>query len=1486
MRIRGIVDSLEKSLRAVVGGFLMGRLRRSEAQYRLLFESNPQMMWVCESQTLAFLEVNEVAVVHLGYSLTELQKMRLPSLLDCSAPSFVFEPNADTGIDTDESRIDACPGVDQVGHHCVLRTRQGSALDVEIRFSRIRFKNRPALMMHALDITERVRVGHEVRRLDRAQRMLSACNEAVIRATDEAQLLRQICEIAVDIGGYLLVWVGFAQDDEHKSISVEAAAGEKSALMFRQRGSWSGDIPAGQNAAGRAIRTGEIGVIADVHDDPHFELWRSFVDTVGHRGLIGLPLRDATRTFGALTLYAPDALHISEQESVLLEELANDLAFGINNLRSLNRQRRLSDAVLKVGAAVSAQVGDQFFKRLVSSLVDALEAQAGQVAVLLPGDHPKARSLYASVKGSEIPGFDFDPREGPCGEYLGRDAWSVICTPGYDYPQERFFARFPAESIAVRRLDNARGEPIGFLLVAFENQLGESEFVDALLRIFAARAASELERLQSDARLRIQASLLDQAQDAILVRDLNHHITYWNQGCERLYGWESQEVLGRSVPALVYNDPAVFHAKTNEVIAHGAWSGELIERRKDGVQIIVEARWTLLRGDDGQPVSILGINTDITRRKEAEEAVHRLAFFDALTGMPNRQMFNLGLQQAVRSGHLSGLWGALLYVNIDKFKAVNEQLGHVKGDLLLRLVAERMTATLEGKDTAARIGGDEFLILLEPTHADREAALGFANAVGHNILRSFAVPFALDEFEYLASACIGIDAFQGLETEQGELLKRVDLALYQAKAVGRGTLRVYDPLQQLLVAEKATLEEELRQALALNQLALHYQPQVHRDGRLLGAEALLRWVQPRLGNVSPAVFIPVAEQSGLILSIGQWVIQTACTQLKTWQSRPSTKQLLLSVNVSASQFRDDGFIDQVASAIRNSGIDPGGLKLELTESLLVYDMEAVITKMHLLKSHGVGLSLDDFGTGYSSLSYLKRMPLDQLKLDQAFVRDVMTDLNDAAIAETVIGLGHSLGLMVIAEGVEQADQRAFLFESGCDGYQGYLLSRPLPLDQFESFMAAYGGRTRAINGPEAYGVNRSPQQELRELTEIIEHTPDYVFQTDALGRVQHLNPSARAALGIPLHAPVHGFSFRDFFTAEAGETLDRVVIPTVNTTGFWMGETAILAQGERLVPVNQMVIGHRDAAGRIVRFSAVMRDISLDIESRQRLMEQTATLHSMAESIPAIVAVNGLDERYRFVNRAFEVWFGKPRELIVGRTSRDVLGEEEYERSRAWIEQAFAGETVSFEKHFPDRTPPLHMAVSFIPLRLDNGQIDGYVTMAQDVTLHRTEAVRLHQISERDALTGLLNRRGFEAYLDRAVQAGNAGSLALLYVDLDHFKPVNDQHGHPVGDVLLRDFANRLRKVVRPMDGVARMGGDEFAVVLYGVASLADCAPVAEKILAVARRPFLIARLQLTISASIGVAFNASDQDGWVGMVRRADAKLYSAKAAGRGRWA
>jgi len=410
------------------------------------------------------------------------------------------------------------------------------------------------------------------------------------------------------------------------------------------------------------------------------------------------------------------------------------------------------------------------------------------------------------------------------------------------------------------------------------------------------------------------------------------------------------------------------------------------------------------------------------------------------------------------------------------------------------------------------------------------------------------------------------------------------------------------------------------------------------------------------------------------------------------------------------------------------------------------------------------------------------------------------------------------------------------------------------------------------------------ERDLRELTEIIDNTTDFGAQTDWRGTISYLNPAARRVLGIALRQPLDGLNFASYNTAQTNRNFAEVVLPLVTRDGVWIGESTCYAAGGREVPVSQIVIAHHDALGRIARYSSVMRDRTEQQQAEQALARQTATLHSVAQAIPASVAVVGNDQRYRFVNDAFVRWVGVERAQMIGCTIAEVLPSQDYARSRAWMERALAGESVQFERDYEGHSGPTHIAVSYIPLWMSSGKADGFVAVLQDISQHKRKEVRLLQLAQRDALTGLLNRSGFEQQIELVVADGNGPSLALLYIDLDRFKPVNDRYGHPVGDQVLQQFAQRLSSLVRPSDVVARLGGDEFALLLSGVRFSADAKAIADKVIAAAHAPFKVTGHVLHVGASVGVAFGVDAASGWPDLVKRADAMLYEAKNTGRGR--
>ena len=530
-----------------------------------------------------------------------------------------------------------------------------------------------------------------------------------------------------------------------------------------------------------------------------------------------------------------------------------------------------------------------------------------------------------------------------------------------------------------------------------------------------------------------------------------------NRAFTEITGYSAEESVGKT-PALLNSgrhDAAFFTAMWESVARTGAWQGEIWNRRKCGE---IYPEWlmiTAVKDKAGTVTNYVGTFSDITARKAAEDEINSLAFFDPLTGLPNRRLLLDRLKQALASSTRNVKYGALLFIDLDHFKNLNDTLGHDIGDLLLQQVAERLTTCVRESDTVARLGGDEFVVMLEDLSGTIQEAVNQAESVGEKILSTLNKTYALGSGEHHSTPSIGIALFADHSEGIDELLKRADLAMYEAKAAGRNTLRFFEPEMQTIVTARAAMEIGLREALANGQFFLHYQAQVTDVCGVAGAEALVRWRHPLRGTISPTEFIPLAEETGLIQPLGLWVLETACVQLARWAMQPGMAHLTLAVNVSARQFHQTDFVDQVLVVLERTGANPCRLKLELTESLLVTNIDGVIAKMSALKIIGVGFSLDDFGTGYSSLSYLSRLPLDQLKIDRSFVMNIESNDNAAAICAATISLAHALNLKVVAEGVETEAQRYFLnMVHHCDLIQGYLFSRPLPLDEFEALAAS------------------------------------------------------------------------------------------------------------------------------------------------------------------------------------------------------------------------------------------------------------------------------------------------------------------------------------------------------------------------------------------------------------------------------------------------
>ncbi len=795
---------------------------------------------------------------------------------------------------------------ERIDHYETIRVcKDGRLIHISATISPIRDEGGNILGASkiARDITGRKHAEQALAKANRVLQVLSACNAMLIHATDEAELLDWICRLIVETGGYRMAWIGRAENNAGKIVRPVAWYGTGTEYLTEVKITWADD-QWGQGPAGTAIRSGLVQVNQNSLTNPVVAIWRASAIKYGFQASIALPIRISTGDASILTMYAAEIDAFDPGEIKLLEELAANLAYGIESMRNRAEKLALAERVRKLSLTV------------------------------------------------------------------------------------------------------------------------------------------------------------EQSPESVAITDLEGRIEYVNEAFLRNSGYTREEVIGQTSRILQSGKtpPKTYASLWQTLLAGQVWKGELFNRRKDGSEYTEFAIISPIRDAAGAMTHYVAMKEDITAKKEAEERILHLAYYDSLTDLPNRRLLIDRLQVALATCIQGGHFGALFYVDLDNFKTVNDTLGHNLGDQLLRQVAARLCESVTPADTVANLGGDDFFILMPDLGADPQQAETLARALGDRILACFHAPFPVDHTQCRSSPSLGVALFGHPQDTIDEILKQVDLAMYEAKRSGRNTLRFFDAQVQAAVVAEATLEADLRAALERREFRLHYQIQVDDSGKLIGAEALVRWQHPRRGLLAPRAFIAVAERTGLIVPIGAWILEAACAQLTAWATQPGMLQFTLAVNVSAKQFRQPDFVDQCLAIFARTGVDPNRLKFEPTESLLFEDVDDTIAKMTALRAHGVRFALDDFGTGYSSLTYLRRLPLDQVKIDQSFVQDVPHDPNACVIARAIIALGQSLGLAVIAEGVETEEQRAFLESNGCRQYQGYLYSRPLPLKEFGAYVTHMQGK--------------------------------------------------------------------------------------------------------------------------------------------------------------------------------------------------------------------------------------------------------------------------------------------------------------------------------------------------------------------------------------------------------------------------------------------
>ncbi len=563
-------------------------------------------------------------------------------------------------------------------------------------------------------------------------------------------------------------------------------------------------------------------------------------------------------------------------------------------------------------------------------------------------------------------------------------------------------------------------------------------------------------RKQAENDIRIAATAFE-SQEGMTINDQDGLIIKVNKAFSRITGYSTEEVTGKN-PRLLKSgrhDRQFYAAMWHSILTTGAWEGEIWNRRKNGEIYPEHLTITAVKNEHGVVTNYVATLTDITHTKAAEDEIRHLAFYDPLTQLPNRRLLHDRLKQALSATSRNGLTGAVLFIDLDNFKTLNDSLGHDIGDILLEQVALRLKSCIREEDTVARLGGDEFVVMIEGMSKNTMDAAEQTKTVGNKILNELNQIYQLGKYPYHNTPSIGVTLFSDNKQSIDDVLKQADLAMYQSKKMGRNTLSFFDPHMQEVINARSKIDRDLHIALEQQQFELYYQVQMQQRGQFgmfhpIGAEALIRWNHPERGLVPPIDFIPLAEESGLIIPIGEWVLESACAQIKLWERDAKTRHWVLAVNISARQFRQPQFVEQVHAIIDKHAINPTLLKLELTESLLLEDVENTISTMQQLKQLGVKFSLDDFGTGYSSLQYLKQLPLDQLKIDQSFVRDLVTDNTDRAIVSTIITMACNLNLNHIAEGVETKAQQQLLLSMGCHHHQGYLYGKPIRIAQFEA----------------------------------------------------------------------------------------------------------------------------------------------------------------------------------------------------------------------------------------------------------------------------------------------------------------------------------------------------------------------------------------------------------------------------------------------------
>ncbi|MBC3881294.1 EAL domain-containing protein [Undibacterium sp. LX40W] len=894
-------------------------------------------------------------------------------------------------------------------------------------------------------------------RLTQFYNVLSQCNQAIVRSHSEPELFQQICRDTVQYAGIQMTWIGIV-DTEKNVISVAAADGLGSDFLFDQLISTEEGSAFASDTPVLAAKDGRAHWCQDYLSAATPELWREHAEKLSWRAAASIPLFKNGSVYGVICLYSAGLNAFDEEIRTLLVELAMDLSFALNRFElEAGRQRSRKMEVLRsfmlerINSSVSLEL---FFHDVVKHLENVIPGSKCSILLLEnDGVHIKAGATpsLSVTYSNAINGLSIGPGVGSCGHAM-HSGVRVIVEDIATHPYWELYKDLALDA----GLASCWSEPIrssnNRILGAFAIYHSVPTKPDnghlMLLEMAAHFLAIAIEKNRTESSLRKLSQAVEQSPNVIIITDTDAKIEYVNAAFVQKTGRTLEQVVGQRPSILQSGKTPLFSYEDMwDSLRRGEnWQGELVNRYVDGKEYLELAHISPVRDVDGKITHFLSVQEDITDKKRTEERIQYLAHYDVLTGLPNRVLLEERARFAVANAKRTNSHLSLIFFDLDHFKNINDSLGHSTGDALLMELAQRLKETLREGDTISRLGGDEFILLL--TGTDEHGA----ERVAEKLLQTVGQSYQIGQYDLNISASIGIAVYPEDGEDLETLLRNADTAMYRAKQDGRNIFRFFTQEMQARSGRHLELVNALRYALERNQFQVVYQPQISLDtGIVIGTEALLRWSHPDLGNVSPAEFIPVAEETGMIISIGEWVLRTAIEQTKHWHDM-GWRNLGIAVNLSAIQFRHSDLPVTVTQILKQANMEPEFLELELTEGVAMIDPPGAIAIMNDLHQRGVRMSIDDFGTGYSSLSYLKKFKVYKLKIDQSFVRDISSDPEDKAIVSAVISMAQSLGLQTIAEGVETEEQLNFLREQKCDEVQGYYFARPLNTAQFEAFM--------------------------------------------------------------------------------------------------------------------------------------------------------------------------------------------------------------------------------------------------------------------------------------------------------------------------------------------------------------------------------------------------------------------------------------------------